>query len=269
MKIGDGRKPFDLFGGSQTKLGPTLESTVESLSGAAGNVLRKEAAQTVDRFEKAAAPAFQALLGSASQAGAATADSGAALLGSLRSQLGRAESQTKALMQRIEDLRATGADGTNRGAGDPGKALLEGLAAVSDALSRAQDVIAAESTLESMIGRAGQLLRADTARDTQALGRALDGLKSAAAGSLEVGLTVAQRTVQMQAAEGREGLAELKRELADVESQIRLILVQIEKIRAAEAGEQDASEAGAGDDPLASVGESVSDAYEAIRDLFD
>lgn len=270
MKIGDGSKPFSPLGGAQAKTAQAAERTLGALADAAGKALRVDAAAAVDRFEKAAAPAFQALLGSARATGSAAADAGAALLGGLRAQLGRAESDTRTLMRQAEALRSA-RDGTGKGAGDLGTALLDGLAAVADALARAQEATAAESTLESMIGRAGRLLRADTARDVENLGNLLDELKAAAGGGKAVAkasLTGARWAVEREVAAGGEAIDDLRSGLARVENDVRQILRQIEALRTAET-EQGAADPGAGEDGLAAVGQSVSDAYAAIRDLLD
>ena len=277
MKIGDGAKPFGPLGGSQAKVGQVVDRGLGPLAGAAGK-LGEETAGTVDRFEKAASPAFRALLGPAGTAGGAaagaTADAGAVLLGGLRAQIGRAEGDIRSLMRQVDGLRVVGtSESAPAGAaGGLGTALLDGLAAAADALARAQDLTAAEASLESMIGHAGRLLRGDTARDVEGMGRLLDGLQSAAGhgkASAKVGVAVAQWTAQKEAAAGQATLDELKQSLAGVENQIKLILGQIEEVRSAEAAEREAAEPAAADDSLAAAAQSVSDAWAAIRDLFD
>ena len=283
MKVGDGSKPFSLPDGLPAKATRVAEQGSESLAG--GTLLRGDGSVKVDRFEKAVPPAFAALLGAGSEstagvavakdtAGGAVAAAGAALLRGLGNQLGRAESDTRALMRRVDGPRLGDAsvEGAARGAGDLGKALLDGLAAAADALAKAQDMVAAESTLESMIGHAGRLLRHDTARDVEALSRGLESLRSTAAGQgkavVEAGLSVAQWTARNDVAAGQQALDDLKQALAGVDSQLRVILGEIEELRAGEAGEQEAAESDPGD-PLAAVAQSVSDAHAAIHDLLD
>ena len=277
MKVGDGSKPVSLPGGPLAKAQKVVEQGDESLGGS--NLLRAHTAPSVDHFEKAAPPALGALLGAAPAVAAArsTAVSGlaqakAALLGGLGTQLGRAESDTRALILQTGGLRSGNAtaQGTARDGGDFGTALVEGLAAAADALARAQEAIAAESTLESMIGHAGRLVRGDAARDVEALSRGLERLKSAAdrGKSSPAGLAVVDWTGENEAAKRRQAIDDLKQAVASVENQLQLILRQIEELRSEEAGEQDGRQADPGD-PLAAVAQSVSDAQATIRDLFD
>lgn len=286
MKVGDPFKPLRPLGDAAAKAAGTVARGVESLVDTSGKLQREDAARGADTFEKASAPAFAALLDAgkvgiqqgaptmrAAAASAAGAwEQGAQLLGGLRSELGRLESDTRALMERIDGLRTGGttAEGTAKGAADLGTTLLDGLAAAADALSRAQEQIAAEASLESMIGLAGRLLKSDTERDIDALSRGLAGLEAAtelAKGGLEAGVAVAGWSVEKEAAGARGALGDLQDDLARVESEIKLLLGQIEELRAGEGEEQDAAESGAADDPLAAAAQSVSDAYAAIRDL--
>jgi hypothetical protein len=61
----------------------------------------------------------------------------------------------------------------------------------------------------------------------------------------------------------------MKGALATVENQIQLILSQIEEQRSSDAAEQDAAQAGAGDDSLLAAAQRASEACAAIRDAPD
>lgn len=233
MKVGDPFKPPTQPGGAAAKAAKLVEQGVESLAGTAGKLLRGDASRNVDSFEKASAPVLHAMLdagrtgvaagaAAARAAGATISESGARLLGGLGEQLGRAESETRSLMRRIGELRTGGgaAEGAARSGGDLAAALLASLGAAADALAQAQDLVAAESFLESTAGVAG-----------------------------------------------RGTLADTREALAGVESQIELILSQIEELRARETAEQDAPQPGT--DPLTAAAQKASDAYAAIRDALD
>lgn len=258
MKVGDPFKPPTQPGGAAAKAAKIVEQGVESLAGTAGKLLRGDASRSVDSFEKASAPALHAMLdagrtgvaagaAAARAAGATISESGARLLGGLGEQLGRAESETRSLMRRIGELRTGGgaAEGAARSGGDLAAALLASLGAAADALAQAQDLVAAESFLESTAGVAGRLLRGELDRDSAAVQSAGERLAAAGGGTL----------------------ADTREALAGVESQIELILSQIEELRARETAEQDAPQPGT--DPLTAAAQKASDAYAAIRDALD
>ena len=260
MKVGDPFKPFTPAGGAPAKAAKLVEQGVESLVDGAGKLLRGDAARTVDTFEKATAPALQGMLdagraglaggaATARSAGAALSEAGARLLGGLGGQLGRAESETRSLMRRIDELRtgSTAAEGTAQRGADLATSILDSLAVAADALAQAQELVAAESFLESTAGIAGRVVRGKLERDAGAAHSAGEDL----------------------AATGRRAVADLREELARVENQIQLILGQIEEQRSREAAEQDAAQAGAGDDPVAAAAQRASDAFAAIRDALD
>jgi hypothetical protein len=281
MKVGDGSKPFSLPTGSPAKAAAAAASASESLAG--GKLVGGAAARAVDQFEKAATPAFGALLGGARQgaAGVAAAKSasasgmaqaGAALLGRLGAEIGRAESDTRSLLSRAHDLRA-GANtaATARSGSDLGKALVDGLATAADTLSKAQTLVAAEASLEFLIGQAGRLLRGDISRDLDAMSHGLESLKSAADGGKAVGqagLSVASWVAEKEMAEHQETLEGLKQALGGLDNRLKLVLGQIEELRSAEADEQESANSDPGD-PLAGAAQSVSEARAAINDLFD
>ena len=258
MKVGDPFKPSTQPGGAPAKTAKLVEQGVESLVDTAGKLLRRDASRSVDTFEKATAPALHAMLdagragitggaATARSAGAAISEAGARLLGGLDDQLGRAESETRSLMRRIDELRTGGAAaaGAEKSGDDLAAALLDNLGVAADALAQAQDLVAAESFLESTAGVAGRLLRDELERDAAADQSAGEDL----------------------AAAGRGTLADTREALASVESQIKLILSQIEELRSRETAEQDAAQAGT--DPFTAAAQKTSDAYAAIRDALD
>src|SRR5688500_16025545 len=254
MKVGDPFKPSTKPGGASAKVARLVEQGVES----AGKLLRGDVSRNLDTFEKATAPALHAMLdagragiaggaATARSAGSAISEAGARLLGGLDDRLGRAESETRSLMRRIDELRTGGAaaEGAAKSGDDLAASLLDNLAVAADALAQAQDLVAAESFLESTAGVAGRLLRGELERDAAA----------------------AQSAGEDLAAAGRGTLADTREALASVESQIKLILSQIEELRSRETAEQDAAQAGT--DPLTAAAQKTSDAYAAIRDALD
>jgi hypothetical protein len=282
MKVGDGPKPFSLPAGTATKAANAAAHGGGSLAG--GNLLRTDTSEHVDRFEKAAMPAFDALLGAGKQsaskpatapAGGGVAAKGAALLGALGTRLGLAEGDTRALMQRIDGLRIGRGESVAaaKGTGNVETALLDGLAAAADALARAQDTTSAESSLEWMIGQAGRLLKGDIASDIEAMSQQLESLRSASdrgKAALESGVSAAQRTGQKDVAAASDTLEELEPAMYRLENQLELFLRQIEELRSREAREEAPEPAQPGPrDPLAVVEQSVSEAHAVIRRLFD
>ena len=258
MKVGDPFKPSTQPGGAPAKVARLVEQGVESLVGNAGKLLRGDVSRSVDTFEKATAPALHAMLDAgragigggaeaARSAGSAISEAGARLLGGLDGQLGRAVSDTRSLMRWVDELRTGGAatEGAAKSGDDLAASLLDSLAVAADALSQAQDLVAAESFLETTPGVAGRLLRRELERDSAA----------------------AQSAGEDLAAAGRGSLADTREALASVESQIKLILSQIEELRSRESAEQDAAQAGA--DPLTVAAQKTSDAYAAIRAALD
>lgn len=286
MKAGDPFKPFNPAGGAPAKTAKVVEQGVESLVGTAGKLLRGDAARTLDTFEKAAAPALQAMLGAgragiaggaatAESAGAAIYEAARGVLGGLDAQLGRAESQTRSLIRQIDELRARGAEaqGTAKSGGDLAASLLDSLGVAADRLAQAQEIVAAESFLESMIGRAGRLARGDAEGGAATLSRGLAGLEAVAEigrAGLEAGAAAAQWAGEDVAATSRAELGGLTGGLAEVENQIQLVLRQIEQLRSREAAEQEAAQTGSdAADPISAAAALVSDAYAAVRDALD
>lgn len=260
MKVGDPSRPFTQPGGAAAKAAKLVEQGVESLVDTAGKLLREDASRSVDTFEKATAPALHGMLdaGRAGSAGgaatarparAAISEAGSRLLAGLADQLGRAESEARSLMRWIGELRTGGAaaEGAAKGDGDLAASLLDSLAIAADALSRAQELVAAESFLETTAGGSGRGLHGEIHLDAAAVQLSREDL--AAPG-------------------GRwTTLADTRQALAGVESQVALILRQIEELRSRETAEQEAAQPG--NDPLAAAARKASDAYAAIRDALD